>query len=599
MDSTLSEKVVPQRPFGTTTERARRSLNAKLSNPLAGFSHTELRKQGRTFAELHEMGDESDIWAFELGAVLAQSPERYDNVAGLTNQEKGVLRREFTHRWSQPWKMEWFGIGNESSRNAWLLGLINSAPYLCCAFISCWLTVPFNHWFGRRGTIFITCCFSAIACLWQGFVSTWWAMFVARFVLGFGIGPKSATVPMYAAETAPPSIRGALVMQWHLWTAFGIMVGYAADLIFYNVDSTTIVGLNWRCMMASAMFPALVVCCFVFACPESPHWYMRQKQYYRAYRSICELRHHKIQAARDLYYMHTLLEAEDSMKLGRNKMLELIKVPRNRRAMLASQIVMFMQQFSGVNVISYYSSEIFLEVSPRYQSFHSTRILTETQAKFSPPAALAASLGWGLINWVLSIPAIYTIDTFGRRNLLLLTFPLMAMAMLFTGFSFWIPESSHNARLACIALGTYLFGAVYSPGAGPVPFTYTAEVYPLYVRSYGMALGTATMWFCNFLLGVTWPSLRAAYTIQGAFAWHAGWCLFGWCLVLLFMPETKGKTLEELDQVFSMSTRFHARYGLRQIGYFVKRYLMRRDVRPEILYEREELVKAQDVGFNA
>ena len=73
---------------------------------------------------------------------------------------------------------------------------------------------------------------------------------------------------------------------------------------------------------------------------------MRQKQYYRAYRSICTLRNHKIQAARDLYYMHTLLEAENNMNLGRNKMLELIKVPRNRRAMLASQIVMFMQQVS-------------------------------------------------------------------------------------------------------------------------------------------------------------------------------------------------------------------------------------------------------------
>lgn len=101
---TLSEKVVPQQPFGTA-EHARRNLNAKLSNPLAGFSHTELRNQGRTFAELHEMGDESDIRAFELGAVLAQSPERYDNVAGLTNKEKAVLRREVTHRWSQPWKM--------------------------------------------------------------------------------------------------------------------------------------------------------------------------------------------------------------------------------------------------------------------------------------------------------------------------------------------------------------------------------------------------------------------------------------------------------------------------------------------------------------
>lgn len=101
----LSEKVVPQAPFGTDAERARRSLNAKLSNPLAGFSHTELRNQGRTLAELHEMGDESDIRAFELGAMLAQCPEQYANVTGLTNQEKGVLHRELTYRWSQPWKM--------------------------------------------------------------------------------------------------------------------------------------------------------------------------------------------------------------------------------------------------------------------------------------------------------------------------------------------------------------------------------------------------------------------------------------------------------------------------------------------------------------
>ncbi|KAJ5787011.1 hypothetical protein N7457_002001 [Penicillium paradoxum] len=616
VDAAPSEKVVPQRPLGLAAERARRNLNAKLSNPLAGFSHSELRNQGRAFAELHELGDESDIRAFELGAVLAQSPERYDNVAGLTNQEKKELRREFTHRWSQPWKMyavivlcslsaavqgmerltttdetvvngaqifykHQFGIGDASSRSTWLVGLVNSAPYLCCAFIGCWLTVPFNHWFGRRGTIFITCCFSAIACLWQGFVSTWWAMFIARFMLGFGIGPKSATVPMYAAETAPPAIRGALVMQWQMWTAFGIMLGYAADLIFYNVHSSTILGLNWRCMMASAMFPALVVCCFVFACPESPRWYLSQKQYYRAYRSVCTLRHHKIQAARDLYYMHTLLEAENSMKLGQNKMLELVKVPRNRRAMVASEIVMFMQQFCGVNVIAYYSSEIFLE------------------AKFSPSEALAASLGWGVINWLFAIPAIYTIDTFGRRNLLLLTFPLMSISMFFTGFSFWIPESSHSARLSCIVLGTYLFGVVYSPGEGPVPFTYSAEAYPLYVRSYGMALATATTWFFNFILGVTWPSLLAAFTAQGAFAWYAGWCVVGWWLVLLFMPETKGKTLEELDQVFSVPTKFHAQYGLRQIGYFVQRYLLRRDVDPEILYEREELATAQDVGFNA
>lgn len=99
------EKFTPQRTFGTAAERARRNLNAKLSNPLAGYSHTELRKQGRNFAITHEIGDDSDIRAFELGAVLAQSPERYESVVGLTNMETEILRREFENRWSQPWNM--------------------------------------------------------------------------------------------------------------------------------------------------------------------------------------------------------------------------------------------------------------------------------------------------------------------------------------------------------------------------------------------------------------------------------------------------------------------------------------------------------------
>jgi hypothetical protein len=171
--------------------------------------------------------------------------------------------------------------------------------------------------------------------------------------------------------------------------------------------------------------------------------------------------------------------------------------------------------------------------------------------------------------------------------------------MFFTGFSFFILESAHNARIACVGLGTYIFGVVYSPGEGPVPFTYSAEAYPLYVRSYGMALATATTWFFNFILGVTWPSMRAAFTTQGAFAWYASWCLIGWVFVLLFMPETKGKTLEELDQVFSVPTRFHARYGLRQVRYFFMRYLLRRDVRPEVLYEKEDAGVGLDIGFNA
>ena len=195
-----------------------------------------------------------------------------------------------------------------------------------------------------------------------------------------------------------------------------------------------------------------------------------------------------------------------------------------------------MQQFCGVNIIAYYSSAIFV------------------QANFSETSALAASLGFGIINFLFAIPAIYTIDTFGRRNLLLTTFPLMSLFLFFTGFSFLIPdETHHTAHIACIALGIYLFGIVYSPGEGPVPFTYSAEAYPLYIRPLGMSLATATTWFFNFVLSITYPSLQTAFTPTGAFSWYASWNIVGFFAVLLFLPETKGLSLEELDQVFGMS----------------------------------------------
>lgn len=178
-----------------------------------------------------------------------------------------------------------------------------------------------------------------------------------------------------------------------------------------------------------------------------------------------------------------------------------------------------------------------------------------------------------MINWLFALPAFYTIDTFGRRNLLLTTFPLMALFMLFTGFSFWIP-ADNKAHIACIALGTYLFGIVYSPGEGPVPFTYSAEAYPLYIRPVGMSLATATTWFFNFVLSITWPSLLNAFKPQGAFGWYAAWNIVGFFAVLFFVPETKEKTLEELDSVFSVPLRTHMRYGMAQIPYFFKRFVL-------------------------
>ncbi|KAF5370870.1 hypothetical protein D9758_002077 [Tetrapyrgos nigripes] len=557
-------------------------LNIKLANPLAGLSHEQLMDDGKQFAESHGLSDLT--LEFQKGALVAQDPLAFESLPLLDEDDKNALRREITHKWDQPKVLYYLvalcsmaaavqgmdesvinganiffptqlGIdpntedGN-ASRNQWLLGLVNSAPYLCCAVLGCWLTDPLNKLFGRRGTIFITGLFSFLTCIWQGVTNSWQHLFVARFVLGLGIGPKSSTVPVYAAECAPPAIRGALVMMWQTWTAFGIMIGTVMDLAFYRVsDVPGITGLNWRLMLGSAGVPALFIIAQVFFCPESPRWYLTKGRYRDAYNSLARLRHKPIQAARDLYYIHVLLEAEKDISVGRNRFLDLFTVPRNRRATLASSVVMFMQQFCG---------------------------------------ALIASWGFGMLNWLFALPAIWTIDTFGRRFLLLTTFPLMAIFLLMTGFAFYIPAES-DGQIAVVALGIYLFVIAYSPGEGPVPFTYSAEAFPLYVRDIGMSYATAMLWFFNFVIAITFPRLLGAFKPQGAFG-----CVFGFFAALFFVPETKALSLEELDQVFSVPTHTHASYQLKAVPHFIKRYIFRMEI-PDLppLYKHEGSIGAK------
>lgn len=134
--------------------------------------------------------------------------------------------------------------------------------------------------------------------------------------------------------------------------------------------------------------------------PESPRWYLTKDRHLDAYKAICHLRLSKIQAARDLFYMDFGLKAErEAMYIGKqNRIKEMLTIRRNRNAMIGSEIVMFMQQFCGVNVIAYYSSEIFL------------------QADLPETSALAASLGFGIINWLFAIPAIYSECRICRNN---------------------------------------------------------------------------------------------------------------------------------------------------------------------------------------
>lgn len=369
--------------------------------------------------------------------------------------------------------------------------------------------------------------------------------------MGLGIGPKSATTPIYTAECAPRRIRGALVMQWQVWTAFGFVLGYLADIGFYYVpDRSGINGLNWRLMLGVACVPAIVVMAQVFFCPESPRWLMKRNNYTGAMHSFLRLRTSPIQAARDLYRAHMLLEREqqEECMLAHESKLKTIFVRRNRRAFIATTILMLGQPFCGVNAIAFFSGTILSE------------------AGLSNIAALLGSFGYGFLCFASSIPAWFTMDTFGRRSLLLLTIPFLIAFLLLSGFGFFISETHQDTRTGVVLLGIYLFACFYGPGMGPVPFTYTSEAFPIAIRELGMASGTAVLWFFNGLLAVIWFRMRLAFTTTGAFGFYAGLCALLWVLIFFLVPETKGRTLEELDEVFGESSMAFATRQVRNVA---------------------------------
>lgn len=542
-------------------------------------------------------GIEQHLQIIRKGALVAQDPTGYEDIVGdeaLTEEEVEALRDEVLHKWRIPrtllltivtcsigaavqgWDQTGsnganlymptaYGIDSDSIQDKLTIGLINAAPYLGTAFIGCWLSDPLNSRWGRRGTIF----FAGNFCLWpvlaSAFCATWEQLVVCRLLLGIGMGAKASTVPIFAAENSPASIRGALVMSWQLWTAFGILLGTCANLIGAKIGDQ-----SWRYQLGAAFIPAVPLVILVYFCPESPRWYIKKNRYADAMSSLLRLRNNPIQAGRDLYYIHVQLEVEKEI-VGEThyvkRFIELFTVPRIRRATLAAGVVMLAQQLCGINIIAFYSSDVF------------------KRAGASDSKALLATFGFGLINFLFAFPAVWTIDTFGRRSLLLFTFPQMSWTLLAAGFCTLIPGTD-GAHLAMVAFFVYLFAAFYSPGEGPVPFTYSAEVFPLSHREVGMAFAVATCLFWAAVLSITFPLMLDKLGVLGSFILYAGFNLVALVMIFLWLPETKQRTLEELDYIFAVPTRVFMKYQVtKTLPWWFKRWvLFRRDAALEPLY---------------
>ncbi|KAI0206862.1 sugar transporter-domain-containing protein [Astrocystis sublimbata] len=573
-----------------------------IQNPLVDIPKDRLLRNVEDFVAKYDLSD--DVELFKKGALAAQSPQSFDSIPELTDHDRGVLNDEIVHRWKHPkalyltiglnsigaaiqgWDQtgsnganlsypEVFGIADTGercmaagtcSRNSWIIGAINSAPYIAITVIACFFADPINNLIGRRGTIFIGAIFSLLAPLGQAVSQTWPQILINRILLGIGMGLKEVTVPVFSAENSPAAIRGALVMSWHFFVALGILLGFSANLVFLNVGD-----LTWRFQLGSAFVPAIPLLIGIFSTPESPRWLLKKGRVPDAYKSLVRLRTDRLFAARDLYLIHAQLELEeDAIKAGGfshgnllTRFLELFTVPRNRRATQASGIVMAAQQFCGINIMAFYSSTIFV------------------QAGASTKVALLASWGFGAALFVFAIPALFTIDLWGRRALLLGTFPNLAWTLLAAGLSFYIPEENRG-HLGLVAFFTYLFVAFYASGEGPVPFVYSSEAFPLSHREVGMSWAVATNNFWAVIVALTFPPLLMGIGPQATFGLFAGLNVVCFVAIFLFLPETKQLSLEQLDVVFNVSTRKHASYQLKEVlPWWVRRYVLRQTLKPK------------------
>ena len=232
-----------------------------------------------------------------------------------------------------------------------------------------------------------------------------------------------------------------------------------------------------------------------------------------------------------------------------------------------------------ITVISFYSSTIFLN------------------AGYTAVQALYASLGYGAVQVVFTIPTLFLIDTKGRRTLTLITFPIMCITLLAAGLSLLTPDTaSKGAQIGPVVLFVYLFTIAYSLGEGPVAFQYSAEVFPTIHREQGMAWAVCINNTFAGILSLTFPRMSSVMTPTGAFGFYAGLNLIAWFMIFAFVRETKQLTLEEIDQVFNVPTsRFLSYETTVWLPYFIKRHIFRQKiVKPPPIIEKGERASSDE-----
>ena len=371
--------------------------------------------------------------------------------------------------------------------------------------------------YGRRRILILSAMLFAVSALGAALPRNLDEFVVARFIGGLAVGVASVLAPLYIAEVSPPHIRGRLVALNQMTIVTGILLAYLVNWSLSFVGPT-----GWRWMFASAAVPAVAFFIALFFVPESPRWLVERGMETVALGILSRVSG-ATRARAELEEIREAIAAESGT------LSELFQ-PGLRRAMLIGIALAILQQITGINTVLFYGSIIFKE-----------RVGGQTES-----AAIGANVFIGLVNFLATIIALWIIDKTGRRLLLMFSAGVMAVCQLALGAAFLIQPPP-----AALVLGIMLvLLAAFAVGLGPGVWVVLAEIFPTRVRGRAMSIATVSLWIACVVLTMTFLSLAKAITISGAFWLYGFWCLVMYIIVWRFTPETKGKTLEEIEKLW-------------------------------------------------
>ena len=377
---------------------------------------------------------------------------------------------------------------------------------------------PLSDRYGRKKILLICAGLFAVSGIASAIPQTLTQFVWARFIGGFAIGAVSVLSPLYIAEIAPEKIRGRLVSLYQLAIVVGILVVFFVNMLIQRGgDEAWNVAQGWRWMMGSLVIPASLFGALLIFIPESPRWLMKMGRRSEAETILVRVGGRET-ADREM------AQIEGSLNQEEGKFSELF-TSGYRRALIVGVAIAVICQFSGINAIMYYAPEIFKSIG------------AGTDAAFSQTVSI------GAVNLIFTFVAIWLADKAGRKALLVGGSLVQVIALAAVGVMF-----AKGIGGLWLLFFIMLFTAAFAAAMGPVAWILISEIFPNKIRGRAMSIAVLVLWTACYVVSQTFPMLVDSIGNAKTFWVYAGCSLAGLIFIVCLVPETKGKTLEEIER---------------------------------------------------